>query len=559
MDYDFLNNGDDLLFIPLGGSEQFGMNLNVYAYGGDMLAVDCGLGFADDRLPGVDIILPDPEFLKENRDALKGMIITHAHEDHIGAVAHLWKQFECPLYASPFTAHILKKKLAEKNLQHVPVTVVENLDSVQIGAFDVQFIPVSHSVPDSCALLVKTPHGHILHSGDWNLDPRPVIGEKTQPERFQGLGDEGVLAYVGDSTNAGSSGFSGSESDVEKGLFDLFKSIKSGRIVVTAFASNIGRVRSIAKAAQNSGRDVGVIGRSFHTMLGVARTLGYMDGVPDFVQEDEIGFLPEDRAVVIVTGSQGEPKAALARLARGDHRSMSISKGDTVVFCARAIPGNEKDIHSVQNNLIAAGVEVIMPDDMEHVIHVSGHPCREEIVQMYQWLRPQIVVPVHGERTQLDAQAKFAQDCQVPHVVVPSNGSVIRLAPGVPKILDHVETGVLAVEDKRIIKSTHQSFSDRRKLQFSGVVHVSLAFDARGKMLGDPKMDTVGLFDCRLESDENLDAALYNEILDVVEDMKREDLMDDHFIEEEVRIALRRLCYHLLRYKPKTNVHVLRV
>ncbi len=559
MDYKFLDNSDDLLFIPLGGSEQFGMNLNVYSYGGDMLAVDCGLGFADERLPGVDIILPDPEFLVHNRDALKGMIITHAHEDHIGAVAHLWKRFKCPLYASPFTAKILAKKLAEKNLNKVKITVVQNLEEVQIGAFKVQFVPVSHSVPDSCALVVKTPHGNVLHSGDWNLDRAPVMGEMTEPLTFKALGDEGILAYVGDSTNAQTNGYAGSETDVALGLVELFKTIKTGRIVVTAFASNVGRVRSIAKAAQACGRDVGVIGRSFHNMVGVARDLGYMDGVPEFLDEEDIGFLPEERVVVIVTGSQGEARAALARVARGDHRSMAISKGDTVVFSARAIPGNEKDINHVQNNLVAAGVRVVTPKDTEHLIHVSGHPCRDEIAQMYQWLRPTTVVPVHGERTQLDAQAVFAKDCQIKNVVVPNNGSVIRLAPGVPEILDHVETGVLAVEQKRIVKTSHSSYSERRKLQFSGVVHVSLVLDARGEMLADPKLHMVGLVDDRFEGEQDIEDSLYNEIVDVVEDMKRDDLMDDHFVEEEVRIAVRRFCHHMLRFKPKTTVHVVRV
>lgn len=558
MNYKFLNGEDELYFIPLGGSEQFGVNLNVYAYNGELLAIDCGIGFADDRLPGVDIMLPDPAFLEDNVDDLKGLIVTHAHEDHIGAVAYLWERFECPLYASPFTAAVLRKKLDDLNLRRAKVTVIEPMAEAKIGAFAVQFVPVAHSIPDSCALLVKTPQGNVLHSGDWNLDPKPVIGAATDKDVFTKIGDEGVLAYVGDSTNAQSPGYAGSESDVAQGLEDLFKEC-SGRIVVTAFASNVGRVRSIAKAAQACGRDVGVIGRSLHRMTGIADDLGYMKDVPEFLSEDDLSLIPDDKLVVIVTGSQGEARAAMARIARGDHRSLKLQRGDTVIFSARAIPGNEKDINRVQNNLVAGGVRVINPRDTKHKIHVSGHPCRDEIAEMYQWLRPNTVIPVHGEKVQLEAQGEFAQGCQVSNVVVPNNGSVILLAPGTPKIVDHVETGVLAVDQKRIVKSTHGSFSARRKLQYSGAVHVSIVVDAKGTLLADPKLQTVGLIDEREATETQIEDAIYNEVLDVIEDMTWEDRMDDHFIEEEVRIALRRLCHHMLGMKPKTTIHVVRV
>jgi len=559
MDYVFLNEEDTLHFIPLGGSEQFGVNLNVYAHQGELLAVDCGIGFADERLPGVDIVLPDPEFLEENADDLKGMIITHAHEDHVGGVAYLWERLQCPLYASPFTAAILRKKLEEMNLRGAKIHVVEPLDEVQIGSFAVQFLPVAHSIPDSCALFIKTASGNVVHSGDWNLDPHPVLGSVTDPKLFQSIGEQGVMAYIGDSTNAMSPGYSGSETDVEQGLEQLFREC-NGRIVVTAFASNVGRVRSITKAAQACGRDVGLIGRSLHRMVGTARELGYMDDMPEYLGEEDIGFVPEDKAVLIVTGSQGEARAALARIARGDHKAISLSRGDTVVFSARAIPGNEKDINHVCNNLSAAGIHVVTPSNCNHKIHVSGHPCQEEIAQMLQWVKPQAVIPVHGERTQLDAQASFVKGLQIGSVVVPNNGSVIRLGQGdAPEIIEHVESGVLAVDQKRIVKATHRSFSARRKLQYSGAIHVSLVVDAKGKMLSDPKLDTVGLIDDNEPGEEKIEDSIYDEVLDIYDDMSWEDRMDDHFMAEEIRIGLRRLCNYVLGFKPKTTVHVVRI
>ena len=404
---------DGFYFVPLGGSEQFGVNLNVYISQGQLLAVDCGIGFADERFPGIDLLLPDPQFLEDNQDALQGMIITHAHEDHIGAVAYLWQRFKCTLYAGRFTAEVLRKKLEERNLRDVPVHVIEPISDHQIGAFKVQWLPVCHSVPDASSLVIEAACGsRVLHSGDWNLDPRPIVGNAVDPTHFKDAGDKGILAYIGDSTNSEVGGLSGSESDVEKGLEEEFKNY-NGKIAVTVFSSNIARIISIARAAAKCDRQVGVIGRSLHRMIGCARDCGLMDGIPDFVSEEDLGYLPDDKTVMIVTGSQGEFRAALAKIARGDHPSVSLKRGDTVIFSARPIPGNEREINNVKNNLSAAGVRILTPRDTEHVIHVSGHPCQDEIAQMLQWVRPKVVIPVHGERVQLDAHAKFAKSCQV--------------------------------------------------------------------------------------------------------------------------------------------------
>ena len=551
-------NEDGLFFVPLGGSEQFGVNLNAYICNGEILAVDCGIGFADERFPGIDLLLPDPLFLEQHVDELKGLIITHAHEDHIGAVAYLWERLQCPIYCSPFTASVLYKKFEERNLRKVPIEVIEPSGFAKIGAYDVQFVPVSHSVPDTCSLIIETPEGRVVHSGDWNLDPAPVTGEPTREDLFRAAGDKGVLAYIGDSTNAEVGGYSGSEADVAKGLEAEFAKC-NGKIAVTIFSSNIGRVKSIVRAAQACDRQVGVIGRSLHRMIGCARECGMMDDVPDFVTEEDLGYLPDDKMVVILTGSQGEYRAALAKIARGDFKNFSLQRGDTVIFSARPIPGNETSINQVKNNLSAGGIRVLTPRDSEHTIHVSGHPCREEIAEMLQWVRPELVVPVHGERIQLDAHAEFAKSCQVPEALVPSNGSVIKLAPGTPEIIDHVPASVLAVDQKRIIPADHQSIAARRKLQYTGAVHVSLVVDARGELMGNPRLEILGLVDESNPGEEQIVDKMHDEMLDILDDVSWEDRLDDKFITEELRIGMRRFCDHLLGIKPKVTVHVMRI
>lgn len=556
--YDYIFADEALYFIPLGGSEQFGVNLNVYVSNGDMLAIDCGIGFADDSFPGIDLLLPDPEFVEEYRDHLKGVIITHAHEDHIGALPFIWERLACPIYATAFTAAVLRKKFEERNLRKVPITVVKPGEIVDIGQFKVEFVPVSHSVPGTCSLIIEAPEGRVVHSGDWNLDPKPVVGQPTDAGPFKAAGDKGVLAYIGDSTNAEVNGRAGSESDVELGLEAEFKNC-NGRIAVTTFASNVGRIRSIARAAERCGRKVAVVGRSLHRMIGCAHDCGLLGDVDGFLSEQDAMALSRDKVVLIVTGSQGEYRAALAKIARGDFRDVKLDRGDTVIFSARAIPGNEKSINQVKNNLSAAGIQIISPRDTKNNIHVSGHPCRDEIQEMLQWVRPQVVVPVHGERVQLDAHAAFAKECQVAETIVPNNGTVVRLAPGKAKVVDHVPTDVLAVDQKRIIKADHQSIAARRKLQYTGAVHVSLAVDGRGELVGKAKLDTVGLIDEASAGEEQIEEQLQEEILALLEELTWEERIDDHFIAEEMRIGIRRFCQHILGIKPKTSVHVLRV
>lgn len=546
-----------LHFIPLGGSEQFGVNLNVYAFDGKFLAVDCGLGFADDRFPGVDLLLPDPLFLEENRKNLTGLIITHAHEDHIGAVAYLWPRLKCPIYCSKFTAEVLKHKFDEHGIKKAKINIIEPLQSLPLSPFEIQFIPVSHSVPETMCLAISCGAGTVIHSGDWNLDPQPVIGPVTDKKIFQKLGDSGVLGYIGDSTNANVDGRSQSETEVMEGLTKLFEKQK-GRILITIFSSNIGRVQSILKAASASDRQVAVAGRSLHRMIGVAKSCGYLNDVADFVSEDDLEYIPHEKSVLLVTGSQGEARAALARIARGQH-SFKIGQGDTVIFSARAIPGNELEINRVKNNLIAAGVKVITPDTTEEVIHTSGHPRRQEIIDMLQWLKPKIVVPVHGERLMIEAQANLAREAQIKHAIVPTNGAVICLDPEKPEIIDYVETGLLAVEPKRIVSEDHRALFERRKLQYTGTAHVSLVVDQKGNLLAPPNISTMGLFDEDDEEEMEFAESMTDELFEFIGNLKKSDRSEDDILAEKCRIALRNYINGFLGLKPKTNVHVTRL
>lgn len=546
-------------FLPLGGSEQFGVNFNLYACDGKWMIFDCGMGFADHKYPNVDILLPDPAFAEGVRDDIKGLVITHAHEDHIGAVPYLWPRLKCPIYCTKFTAAVLRAKFDDfPNCKGAKIIEIEPGQTVGLAPFKLHFYHVAHSIPNAVATLIETKHGKVLHSGDWNLDPSPVIDRPTDEAGLRKAGDDGVLAYVGDSTNALVPGRGGSEKDVEAGLTKAFAEYK-GLIAVTIFASNIGRVRSIAKAAQANGRSVCLLGRSLHRMTAAARSCGYLNDIAPFVSHDDMEYVSSDKIVYIVTGSQGEAVAALARIARGEWPDLKFTKGDTVIFSSRAIPGNETEINLVKNNLSAGGITVVDPDTTPHKIHVSGHPYREEIKDMLSWLRPQLVIPVHGERLMLDAQAELARSVGVGHTIVPINGAVIRLAPGKAEVVDHVATGLLAVEPQRVVKSDHKAIAERRKLQYSGAAHITIALTARGDLLMDPQVTLVGMIDGSVPGEYDIIADLRIEIEDTLADLKDEGVSENTRIEEDIRVAVRRMLHQIFGFKPKVSVHLLRV
>ncbi len=490
-----IGSADELVFLPLGGAGEIGMNLNLYGFGPEetrqWIMVDLGVTFGDERTPGVDLIMPDPAFIEERRDDLLGLVLTHAHEDHIGAVAHLWPRLRCPVYATPFTAALVRGKLMEAGIEgEVPLHTVPLGGRISLGPFDLELVTLTHSIPEPNALAIRTPLGLVLHTGDWKIDPDPVVGDDMDVTRLTEIGDEGVRAIVCDSTNVFSPGVSGSEADVAKSLIEVIRACPQ-RVAVTTFASNVARLESIARAAAACDRHVILVGRAMFRVVGAAREAGYLADVPPFLTEHDAGYLPPDKVLFICTGSQGEPRAALARIVEDSHPNITLSKGDTVIFSSRIIPGNESSIFELQNRLAERGIRVITEKD--HFVHVSGHPCRDELARMYQWIRPQVSVPVHGEARHLAEHAALARELQVPESVVLRNGLMVRLAPGPAEIVDEAPSGRLYLDGDVLIDAEEGAVQERRRLAFAGSVFVSLVLDRDGKVRGDPQVRLLGL------------------------------------------------------------------
>lgn len=546
-------------FIPLGGSEEFGVNFNLYACDGKWMIFDCGIGFADQRFPGVDILLPDPSFIEDYKSDILGMVITHGHEDHVGAVPYLWPRLKCPIYCTKFTAAVLRAKMNERpECKGAKIIEISTERELELAPFKFKFIHVSHSIPQAVATVIKTAHGNVLHSGDWNLDPTPVIDKPTDEAALRKAGDEGILAYIGDSTNAPQAGRGGTEADVVVGLERVFAEAP-GRILVTIFASNVGRIQSICQAAEKTGRSVCMLGRSLHRMTSNAHDCGYLSHTQSFISEDELPFLPSDKTVLMVTGSQGEAQAALARIARGDWKGIKLGKGDTAVFSSKAIPGNEKEINAVKNYLSASGVKIVDNKNAGHKIHVSGHPYRDEIADMLSWVKPKAVIPVHGERVMLEAQATLARDMGVTQVVIPNNGSVVRLSHDGVEVIDHVPARALAVEPNRVISADHKGIAERRKLQYSGAAHITVVLDERGFLAAAPQITLVGMIDEADEEDQEILEDIKQEIDDILVEIREDEIEDMVRIEEDIRVCIRRMLNDIFGFKPKVSVHLLRV
>src|SRR4051794_11293940 len=478
---------DELVFAPLGGVGEIGMNLAIYGFGEEhrrqWIAVDFGVAFADDALPGVDLILPDISYLVEQRRNILGLVLTHAHEDHFGAVIDLWPRLKIPIYATPFTAALLQaKRESEPGAPEIPVNIVPLGGRFSLGPFDIELVSMAHSIPESNGLIIRTRHGALLHTGDWKIDPTPVIGPPTDEQKLRALGEAGCLALLGDSTNAVREGRSPSETDVAKTLAELIRTAR-GRVGVTTFASNVARVRAVAEAAAACDREVVLVGRAMERIAQVARETGYLDGIRDFRPLEAYGYLPPDKVVALCTGSQGEPRAALSRIAEDDHPEVAFSRGDRIIFSSRAIPGNEKAVMRVINGLVSQGVEVIT--DRTHLVHVSGHPRRAELEDMIGWVRPQILVPAHGEPLHMAEHGALARRCGVGQVVICRNGDMVRLAPGKAEIIDEVPSGRFYKDGALLVDAQTRTLADRRRLGFAGIVTVALALDQRGEMVGD--------------------------------------------------------------------------
>jgi len=546
-------SNDELLFLALGGAGEIGMNLNLYGTAGKWLMVDLGIGFADSTMAGVEVVMPDPEFIVERRDDLVGIVLTHAHEDHLGAVADLWPRLKAPVYATPFAASVLKRKLIDAGLRdQVPVTEIPLGGRFSLAPFELEMITMTHSILEPNAMAIRTKFGTVFHSGDWKIDPEPLLGDLTDEAMLKRIGDEGALAMVCDSTNVFVEGEAGSESKVRKNLERLVRG-HAGRVAVTCFASNLARVESIALAAVAAGRHPVLSGRALARMLESAQECGYLLDFPECVPEKQAGYLPRDKVLFICTGSQGEPRAAMSKLAGGEHRDLVLEAGDTAIFSSRVIPGNEHSVGRLQNALIARGVKVVT--DREADIHVSGHPARDELVRVYQWVRPRIALPVHGEVRHMIEHAELAKACQVPETVVAPNGTLVRLAPGPAEIIDQVFSGRLARDGDTLIPLDGESLRERRKLLWNGAAAATLVVDRRGKPLAPPKVSLRGIDD----AEGALQEAIEDALSEMLADLNTAERADDRRLEEGARQAVRRVVRAHLGKKPLTDVHIVRI
>lgn len=545
---------DELLFLPLGGSGEIGMNLNLYGHDGKWLMLDLGISFGDDSMPGIDVVMPDPAFITERAADLVGIVLTHAHEDHIGAVPYLWNRLRCPLYATPFTASVLRRKLAEVGLeQEAKITIIPMSGSRDIGPFTVELITLTHSIPEPNAAVIRTAHGAVLHTGDWKLDPEPLVGETTDVAALRRLGDGGVLAMICDSTNVFVSGTSGSEADVRISLMDVVGRLKN-RIAIGCFASNLARVETIARVAATHNRHCALIGRSLWRMLEAAQENGYLTDLPKFVTEHDVGYFPRENILMICTGSQGEPRSALTRIARGEH-PVQLEAGDAAIFSSRVIPGNELSINRLHNDLAKRGVEVIT--DRDEDVHVSGHPARDELAEMYQMVRPRIALPVHGEARHIQEHVAFAKACQVPEALAPENGMLIRLAPGPAEVVARVPAGRLALDGKVLVAADSEAIRHRHRLSFNGVIMGSVVIDKAGKLLAPPQISFEGLMEATAAGEAI--ATIQASIADALGELPKSKRSDDAEIAEAARLAARRWYHKTYDKKPVTKIHVIRV
>ncbi|HXB79461.1 MAG TPA: ribonuclease J [Bradyrhizobium sp.] len=552
---------NELTFAPLGGVGEIGMNLSIYGHGSrhqrSWLAVDLGVSFGDEEhLPGIETIMPDVSFLEQERRNLVGLVLTHAHEDHFGAVIDLWPRLQCPVYATKFSAALFEAKCAaERNPPKIPVTVVSSRGRIDLGPFTVEFIPVAHSIPESHALAIHTPTGTVLHTGDWKIDPTPVVGVPTDERRLRELGEAGVLALIGDSTNAVRDGRSPSEAEVAASIIELVKAAK-GRVAVTTFASNVARLRAVADAARISGREVVVVGRAMERVVQVARETGYLEGVQNFRGADLFGHFPPDKVLALCTGSQGEPRAALARIANDDHPEVTLNKGDCVIFSSRTIPGNEKAVGAIINGLIMQGVEVIT--DRTHLVHVSGHPRRDELRDMIGWVRPQLLIPVHGEALHLFEHARLARAAGVPKALICRNGDLVKLAPGEPGIIDELPSGRLYRDGLILEDSNSRAVVERRRMAFAGCAFIAIAMTAKGELADDPEIDLVGIPEKNMAG-EIIDDIVFDVVVSTVEGLPRPRRRDPDATAESVRRAVRASINEQWGKKPLCLVHVLTV
>ena len=556
-----MNGADELVFLPLGGVGEIGMNAALYGFGPERrrkwILVDCGMGFAgEEGMPGVDLMYPDLSFIEKRREDLLAVLITHAHEDHIGALVEMWPKLRVPVYATRFAAGLIAtRKLSEPGAPKIDLKEIAPGRRLQLGPFDIEYVPVSHSIPESNALAIRTPHGLVVHTGDWKIDPTPYLGEGTSEAKFRAFGDEGVLALVCDSTNVVREGSSPSETEVAATLHEVITSAPH-RVAVTTFASNVARMRAVAEAARACGREVVMVGRAMDRVVSVADECGYLAGLTQFSPPQAFGYLPRENVVLMLTGSQGEPRAALARVAADEHPEIALSAGDRVIFSSRTIPGNENAVNTIINTLVRRGIEVVT--DRTALVHVSGHPRQGEMARMYEWTRPRIAVPVHGEDLHLAVHAEFARAHGAGTVVRARNGTLIRLAPGPAEVVERVPAGRLYRDGEVVVPSDDKAIPERRQLAFAGIVSVAIAIDERGEVAADPIVEQMGI-PARTRSGERFDDIIDAAISQTLDGLPRARRRDPDAIEQAIVRAIRSALRNHWGKKPACHVMVIAV
>ena len=550
---------EELLFCPLGGSGEIGMNMNLFAYGKPdnqkWIMVDIGVTFADDSIPGIDLIYPDPGFIIDKKDDLLGIILTHAHEDHIGAIAHIWPQIKCKIFSTPFTAVLIKEKFKEKRIDIGNNLKIVNLNgTVDLKPFKVEFITLTHSILEPNGLRIETPAGNILHTGDWKCDPNPLIGDKINSKRLKEIGDKGVLAMICDSTNVFSIGRAGSELDVRKSLLNLMSRLKK-RIIVTSFASNVARMESIFYCAEKSGRQISLVGRSMHRIYKAAKECGYLKNIMKPIDTRDAKKISREKIVYLCTGSQGEPMGAMMRIATYVHPDVLIEKGDTVIFSSKIIPGNERKLYKLHNQLVRDGIEVISEES--DFVHVSGHPNREDLNDMYDWVRPKAVIPVHGEHRHMKEHINFAKEKQIPYPIEVENGDIVKIYPDKkPEIYDKAPSGRLYVDGSVSVEEDSKSIKERKNISSNGYMEVTILVTPKGNIHKRPIISFKGL---PVLKEEEFIYGLEEEIEKTSKTFSLNNKKQEQNLIDALKISCRKYSKEKTGKKPFTNINIVQI
>ena len=550
---------EELLFCPLGGAGEIGANMNLYAYGNPgehkWIMVDIGVTFADDSLPGIDLIYPDPGFIVDKKEDLLGIVLTHAHEDHIGAIAHLWPKLKCKIYATPFTAVLIKEKFREKHIDiNKYLKIVELNGVINLGPFNIEYVTMTHSILEPNGLKIKTPAGVVLHTGDWKIDESPMVGKNIDIDKLQQIGNEGVLAMVCDSTNIFSVGRSGSESTVRKSLLNIMSRLKK-RIIMTSFASNVARMETVFYCAEKTGRQISLVGRSMHRIYKAARQCGYLKNIIEPIDPREAKNISREKIVYLCTGSQGEPMGAMMRISSYIHPDVFIEKGDTVIFSSKIIPGNEKKLYKLHNQLVKDGIEVISEEN--EFVHVSGHPNRDEMKDMYSWIKPKCVIPVHGEHRHMMEHVSFAKDMQVPYPVLVENGDIVKISPGEkPAVYDKAPSGRLYLDGNISVEEDSKSIKDRKNLSANGYLEVTILITPKGNIHNNPILTFKGL---PINEEDEFIYGLEEEIEKTSKSFKLGNKQQEHNLIDALKTACRKFTKEKTGKRPFTNINLVRV